>query len=683
MAREQRGVQLPELHFSSPHAREAVINPKCEVVCGEIRKGAPEMCGVFSKGTFREGEFICTWNGINYLLPSKQAELAFTQSLSNYFDLQQYWIDFAQKNTDNQPFPKVISCPPLTADGKPVKPSDSAGDHRYDHEETMALFLNEPAYGYIVKKEDDSIIFEKVTDHPGPNVCLLPDICSNALVLYAKRDIKPGEELTWMYGGDYKRDIYAFDYDEKTYKVVGKYKTPASDANSKCIHSEFLTKKIQKVSFDTPSLLRKYPRDFDANAFVASNPMHRKSDALEKMHLRSEIYAEYLSKQEEEERIRQEPKIMKRKEIRQSVREDSLIDSQVNRIETDYKYYAERIGMTYIEAMDALARSTQRVQDKKFSKMSDATKARFERIPAIKDYLSVNGIQPNSPFSISTHEMKEFANGNDHNVKVLLKMMLGFWNLVKEVHQNWVRDSKAIFSPETYLKLYKRNLCGKALKEETLDAWLDATFETQYPAAFKYGKRFFAGLRELNDIVSIATIPTPVAGTSSALVDTRRELEAVQEDPIDEFMRVHIYETLPRASPEAQRRLAEKLQEALTHIKQHYLKDTPAASDSLSSFDEVSSETLETAAASSVVSHGGEKRKRKESVQPAETSLFASDGSSSDSAGSSSDASSSSSAALVDESSEALVGGKRKREDDFEKIAKTLVGFLPNCPAKK
>ena len=199
---------------------------KTEVLRGGIRAGLgrtdppTEMKGVFCKSKITQGEIICAWNGVAVeFMPDKDESVI--DNLDNFYDTGHYAVAIRINSTKS-----LYICPKLDANGQPVLYAPGE----------MAFLINEPGVHHSGKKNKATGELEiRPVQNNHINVCLRVYNHNGVVcpLLCATRDIRPGEELLWHYGRDYRRDVFEIDRDRRTFTHVGKYKVPGIQERSR------------------------------------------------------------------------------------------------------------------------------------------------------------------------------------------------------------------------------------------------------------------------------------------------------------------------------------------------------------------------------------------------------------------------------------------------------------------
>lgn len=503
--------------FSSPSDFAANSNSKTVIVYNQVLRtfngNDIKMAGVFCKESLEPGEFICAWNGVNLIESPTD-----TQNLINGYDFSNYGLEFPKgKKT-------IISCPRLDKNGKPLRPSPNL-DKR---DLSMAVFLNEPsptqeAVLVLDKRkftpEENTIFSTMSPGTPGivrvkkkkrnlANVCVVVHKQRNGVVVpivFAKRRIQVGEELTWEYGGQYLRTHYEFDRENDSYKVNEGYEA-VSTGNSACsitCETVFFEKPIEISEFD--------PKMYMAGEWTEEDILYAK--------FRSQKYFEHLNKTEKSENKKRKQRDLETKSVvRKTIQMEDTQNRDITIYTEEYRKFSG-IAQGVIDSIRLLKHPNTKsgmfnkflylmlrhivlpcISDKRsldpdeLTWISPELSRRPEKIILQKSPAQTNLAYFLRPvWALRKVDADQMIKDDDINWKYILKMQLEFFNVLKGMIQGEFKSfdnfegSFGPFEPNRYTIKFTTS----ENRPETIDDWQSESFQQENALAFHISSKFF------------------------------------------------------------------------------------------------------------------------------------------------------------------------------------------------
>lgn len=514
--------------FSSPSDYEANSNSKTVIVYDQVLRtfngNDIKMAGVFCKESLEPGEFICAWNGVNLIESPTD-----TQNLINGYDFSNYGLEFPKGNQI------IISCPRLDKNGKPLKPSPSL-DKR---DLSMAVFLNEPsptqeAVLVLDKRKftpEEKAVFS--TMDPGTpgiirlknktrnlaNVCLDIHKQRNGVIVpivFAKRKIQVGEELTWEYGGQYLRTHYEFDRKNDSYIVHEGYEA-VSTGNSACSIT------CETVFFEKPIEIS----TFNSRMFMAGE--WTEEDILDAK-FRTQKYFEHMKKAAKPENKKRKQRDFESKSVvRKTIQMEDIQNRDMKMYMEEYRKFSS-IAQGVIDSIRLLKHPNKKsgtfnkflylmlkhivlpcISDKRsldpdeLTWISPNVSKRPEKIVLQKNPAQTNLSYFLRPvWALRKVDADKMIKDDDINWKYILKMQLEFFNVLKSILQGELKSfdnfegSFGPFEPNRYT----RKFMTSDNRPETVDDWNSESFQEENALAFRISSEFFKRMYHLQKNVN-------------------------------------------------------------------------------------------------------------------------------------------------------------------------------------
>jgi len=466
--------------FTSPSDYTACTNEKVHVVYGQELRDGVEMSGAFCRETLQSGEFICAWNGIQTVDSDELAQL------SNGYDLTKYALSFPGRT----PGEMIFSCVRLDKNGQP--PRLPTPDSRYNATDvSLAVFLNEPSPDNVANYnfETQQVTILKKSRNAA-NVCLKTQRQRNGVLcplMFSRRLIAKGEELTWDYGDLYDRRHYTYDEEMNVLHVSDKGYSATNAKDNNCKNT------CDTVHFQSGLSISA----FDPDMFLIEHELD--SINRERIDFRTKKYFEHLASSE----LVASPLEKKRKRKKQT---------RISRRTITIENVHDQERQIFIPLRDTIDRMATDVVDRlisyKIKKHKNVDIVRGQNIikhiilPALTIkydlmyYIRVD-------FVLSKQKGLAFISSNESMWQDILKMQQRFFANIKSITDLPLKlnTSQLIekFNPNTYTGLFVNE---QTQEQETITDWNATEIREKYPLTYSEGTRFLNRLQYIQEVIA-------------------------------------------------------------------------------------------------------------------------------------------------------------------------------------